>query len=163
MQIIFFFYFLWDHWVHSGFFENRILLKPLLKDEAYAALQTILFYMKRLNKSNLWFSFFRMFFVSKVTFRLFITKTRLYSFGPLKPQFYTVNLGFIGVYRGIHLFNLLISAHNIGFGYSLELPHLGGSNVSRIYVLSWNFYIFHILYKLPELSIWKFSFFGIKY
>ena len=24
------FYFLWDHWAHSGYFENRILLKPLL-------------------------------------------------------------------------------------------------------------------------------------
>ena len=27
-----------------------------------------------------------------------ITKTRLYSFDPLKPQFYTVKLGFTGVY-----------------------------------------------------------------
>ena len=27
-----------------------------------------------------------------------ITKTRLYSFDPLKPHFYTVKLGFTGVY-----------------------------------------------------------------
>ena len=29
---------------------------------------------------------------------IFITKTRLYNFDPLKPHFYTVNLGFTGVY-----------------------------------------------------------------
>ena len=106
-----------------------------------------------------------MFFVSKVTFRLFITKTRLYSFGPLKPQFYTVNLGFIGVYRGIHLFNLLISAHNIGFGYSLELPHLGGSNVSRIYVLSWNFisFIYYINYQNCQSESFHFLVLNTKY
>ena len=34
-----------------------------------------------------------------------ITKTRLYSFDPLKPHFYTVKLGFTGVY-----INFLISA-----------------------------------------------------
>ena len=39
-------------------------------------------------------------------------------------QFYIVKLGFTGVYI---LF--LIFALNIDCGYSLELPHLGGSNV----------------------------------
>ena len=34
-----------------------------------------------------------------------ITKTRLYSFDPLKPHFYTVKLGFTGVYV-----NFIISA-----------------------------------------------------
>ena len=34
-----------------------------------------------------------------------ITKSRLYSFDPLKPHFYTVKLGFTGVH-----INLLISA-----------------------------------------------------
>ena len=34
-----------------------------------------------------------------------ITKTRLYSFDPLKPHFYTVKLGFTGVY-----INFIISA-----------------------------------------------------
>ena len=29
---------------------------------------------------------------------LYITKTRLYNFDPLKPHFYIVKLGFIGVY-----------------------------------------------------------------
>ena len=28
----------------------------------------------------------------------YITKTRLYNFDPLKPHFYTVKLGFTGVY-----------------------------------------------------------------
>ena len=36
---------------------------------------------------------------------------------PLKPQFYIVKLGFTGVY-----INFLISAQNIGCGYSFKLP-----------------------------------------
>ena len=52
-----------------------------------------------------------------------ITKTCLYSFDPLKPHFYTVKLGFTGVY----IF-FLISAQNIDCGYSLEPPHWGSSN-----------------------------------
>ena len=28
VQVIF--YFLWDHWTHSGYFENRIPVKPAL-------------------------------------------------------------------------------------------------------------------------------------
>ena len=49
-----------------------------------------------------------------------ITITRLYSFDPLKSHFYTVKLGFTGVY-----FNFLISAQNIDCGYSLEPPRRG--------------------------------------
>ena len=45
VQVIF--YFLWDHWAHPGYFENRIPLKPALG--AYAASQTIVLHMKRLN------------------------------------------------------------------------------------------------------------------
>ena len=52
-----------------------------------------------------------------------ITKTRLYNFDPLKPQFYIVKLGFTGVY-----IIFLISAQNINCGYSLEPPRRGGSN-----------------------------------
>ena len=52
-----------------------------------------------------------------------ITKTRLYNFDPLKPHFYTVKLGFKGVYN-----IFLISAQNIDCGYSLEPPRRGGSN-----------------------------------
>ena len=44
-----------------------------------------------------------------------IMKTRLYSFYPLKPHFYTVKLGFAWVY-----INFLISAQKIDCGYSLE-------------------------------------------
>ena len=51
------------------------------------------------------------------------TKTYLYNFGPLKPHFYIVKLGFTGVY----IF-FLISAQNINCGYSLEPPRRGGSN-----------------------------------
>ena len=48
-----------------------------------------------------------------------ITKTRLYSFDPLKPHFYIVKLGFTGVY-----IIFLIFAQNIDCGYSLELPQI---------------------------------------
>ena len=52
-----------------------------------------------------------------------ITKTYLYKLDPLKPHFYTVKLGFIGVYIIV-----LISAQNMDCGYSLEPPRRGGSN-----------------------------------
>ena len=55
--------------------------------------------------------------------RAVITKTCLYNFDPLKPHFYIVKLGFIGVYT-IFLFLL----KNIICGYSLEPPRRGGSN-----------------------------------
>ena len=54
----------------------------------------------------------------------YITKTCLYSFDPLEPLFYTVKLGFTGVY-----INFFTSAQKHS-GYSLELP--------TIYVLSRN-------------------------
>ena len=49
--------------------------------------------------------------------QLSITITRLYNFDPLKPQFYIVKLGFIGV-NIIFIFLL----KNIDCGYSLESP-----------------------------------------
>ena len=53
----------------------------------------------------------------------YIMKTCLYNFGPLKPHFYIVKLGFTGV-------NIifLISSQNIYLWYSLEPPRRGGSN-----------------------------------
>ena len=54
---------------------------------------------------------------------LLITKTCLYNFDPLKPHFYSVKLGFTGVYNIFH-----ISAQNIDCGYSLKPPRRGGSN-----------------------------------
>ena len=69
-----------------------------------------------------------------------ITKTYLYNFDPLKPHFYTVKLGFTGVYI-IFLFLL----KNIDCGHSLELP--------TIYVLSRNM-------KNIRIFIWKLSDFG---
>ena len=53
----------------------------------------------------------------------YITKTRLYSFDPLKPHSYIVKLEFTGVY-----IIFLISAKKINCGYSLEPPRRGGSN-----------------------------------
>ena len=55
--------------------------------------------------------------------RVDITKTCLYNFDSLKPHFYTVKLGFTGVY-----IIFLISAQNIDCGYSLEPPRRGASN-----------------------------------
>ena len=63
------------------------------------------------------------YFSRKVDFDISITKTNLYYIDPLKPNFYTVKLGFSGVY-----IILLISAQNIDCGYSLEPPRRGGSN-----------------------------------
>ena len=82
---------------------------------------------------------------------LYITKTGLYSFDPLKPHFYTVKLGFTGV----HII-FLISAQNIDCGYSLEPPRRGGSN-QYPESMFWS-----EIWKLSEFFIWKFSFFGGK-
>ena len=54
---------------------------------------------------------------------VYITKTYLYNFDPLKPHFYIVKLGFTWVYI---IFR--ISAQNIDCGYPLEPPRQGGSN-----------------------------------
>ena len=58
-----------------------------------------------------------------IALSLFITKTCLYNFDPLKPHFYIVKLGFTGVY-----IIFLISPQNINYGYSLEPPRQCGSN-----------------------------------
>ena len=64
-------------------------------------------------------------FLLATCYRINITKTCLYNFYSLKPHFYilVVKLGFTGVY-----IIFLISAQNIGCGYSLEPPRRGCSN-----------------------------------
>ena len=59
-----------------------------------------------------------------------ITKTCLYNFDPFKPHFYTLKLGFKGVY-----IILIISAQTF-CEYSLEPPRRGGSNECPQFVLS---------------------------
>ena len=54
---------------------------------------------------------------------VYITKTRIYNFDPLKPHFYIVKLGFIGVY-----IIFLILLQDIECGCSLEPPRRGGPN-----------------------------------
>ena len=77
------------------------------------------------------------------SFLLFhITKTCLYNFDPLKPHFYTVKLGFTGVYI-IFLFLL----KNIVTKTARRFVR-----VPTIYVLSRNM-------KNIGIFIWKFSFF----
>ena len=80
-----------------------------------------------------------------------ITKTYLYKFDPLKPHFYTVKLGFTGVY-----IIFLISAQNIDCGYTVEPRHRGGSNE---YTLS---LFWAEIWKILEIFISFFSFFGGK-
>ena len=56
--------------------------------------------------------------------RLHIRKTCPCIEYPLKPHFYTVKLG----YEGVYLFFLFL-LQNIDCGYSLEPPRRGGSNL----------------------------------
>ena len=80
--------------------------------------------------------------------KIFITKTCLYSFDPLKPHFYIVNLGFTGVYV---IFRISAQKHILW--YSLEPPRRGGSN-EYPQSLFWA-----EIWKISEcLFIWKFSF-----
>ena len=58
---------------------------------------------------------------------LFITKTHLYNFDPLKPHFYIVKLGFTGVYiiflistQKHRLWAVLTSTHNLCFEQKYE-------------------------------------------
>ena len=80
-----------------------------------------------------------------------ITKTYLYNFDPLKPHFYTVKLGFTGVY-----IMFLISAKYIECWYSLEPPRRGGSNEYK------NLCFKQKYEKYQSFFIWKFSVFGGK-
>ena len=80
---------------------------------------------------------------------VYITKTRLYNFDPLKPHFYIVKLVFTGVY-----IIFLISAQNIDCGYSLEPPRRGSSNEYPQSMFTAE------IWKISDFLIWKFSVFG---
>ena len=94
---------------------------------------------------------------SAVSCIVYITKTCLYNFDPLKPHFYIVKLGFIGVY-----IIFLISAQNIDCGYSLEPPRRGGSNEypQSTYVMSrslkniGSFYLKNFHYLVVKFSVY---------
>ena len=79
----------------------------------------------------------------------YITKTYLYNFHPLKPDFYIVKLGFTGAYI---MFLFLLK--NIYCGYSLELPRRGGSN-KHPQSMFWT-----EMWKNIRIFIWKLSVFG---
>ena len=86
---------------------------------------------------------------------MFITKTRLCNFDPLKPHFYIVKLGFTGVYILFFLFLL----KNIDYGYSLEPPLRGGSNKypqSMFWAEIWKIFDFFWL-KIFNFSVINFS------
>ena len=81
---------------------------------------------------------------------IYITKTCLYNFDPIKPHFYI-----FWCLQGYTFFSYFCS-RNIDYGYSLKLPRRGGSNEytkSMFWAEIW---------KILEFFIWKFSFFGGK-
>ena len=84
-------------------------------------------------------------YVFDVVAHFIITKTRLHSFDPLKPHFYTVKLGFTGVY-----IIFLISAQKHRLWYSLEPPRWGGSN-EYLQSMFWA-----EIWKISEFFIWFF-------
>ena len=65
----------------------------------------------------------RLYLVQIVNTNAHITKTSLYNFDPLKPHFYIVKLGFIGVY-----FISLISVQKHRLWVLVRKPRRGGSN-----------------------------------
>ena len=79
-----------------------------------------------------------------------ITKTYLYNFDPLKPNFYIVKLGFAWVY-----IIFLVSAQNIDCGYSLEPHRQGGSN-------QYQQSMFWEIWKISEFLSENFHFFGVE-
>ena len=84
-----------------------------------------------------------------------ITKTRLYSFDPLKPHFYSVKLGFTGVYINV----LLISAqkHRLWVLVRTASPKRF-KQVPTIYVLSRNMKSTRIFHpKVFNFLVVKFS------
>ena len=76
-------------------------------------------------------------------------KAHLYNFDPHNPHFYTVKLGFTGVY--IFFFGILLK--NIDYGCLQELPQLSGSNkYHKLY--------FEQRYDKYQNLFWKRSVFG---
>ena len=111
--------------------EVRDILKILWKrgeiasSEQFLLFSTIFCYLLLGFRIKTWTRFLhrdkRLFEIGEV--EKTITKTRLYSFDPLKLHFYIVKLVFTDVY-----INVLFRLKNIHCGYSLEPPRRGGSN-----------------------------------
>ena len=82
-----------------------------------------------------------------------ITKTCLYNVDPLKPHFYIVKLGFIGVYI---IFRISAQKHRLW--YSLERPRWGSYNeYPQSMFLSRNKKNIRFFY-LKIFSFWQWSF-----
>ena len=81
-----------------------------------------------------------------------IAKTCLYNLDPLKPHFYIVKLGFTGVY-----IIFLVSAQNIGCGYSLEPPVVSTHNLcfwAEVWkILEFFIWLFFSLFFIPRHTI----------
>ena len=84
---------------------------------------------------------------------IYITKTCLYNFNPLKPHFYTVKLGFTGVYI---IFSYFCSKHRLWVLVRTASPRR--FCVLTIYVLSRNMKNIRIFYlKIFNFLVVKFS------
>ena len=81
----------------------------------------------------------------------FITKTRLYSFDPLKPHFYIVKLGFTLVYI---IFLISTQKHRLWV--------LVRTASSRRFLRVPQSMFWAEIWKISEIFIWKFPFFGWK-
>ena len=81
---------------------------------------------------------------SQFSYGIDIMKTRLYNFDPLKPHFYTIKLGFTGVY-----IIFLFLPKNIDCGYSLEPPrYVLSRNTKNIRILSENFQFLGVKFSM---------------
>ena len=82
----------------------------------------------------------------------YITKTCPCNVNPLEPHFYMAKLG----YAGVNLFFLFV-LQNIDYGYSLEPPRRGGSNV-----YSQSMFFYRKYEKYQKISAENFQFLKFK-
>ena len=124
-------YFLWNHRVHSGRFENRVPLMLVLWGKegggrgAYAATQIALLHMRRFNRTEYPIFSLSVFFVSKCNLLDFNhcenTPIKIYwTFHHQKLK------NFRQKKKKMIFFIFLLK--NIGCGYPSEPPRRGGSN-----------------------------------
>ena len=106
------------------------------------------------NKENIWLNTTLMVIsrTMKIYNKSLVTKTCLYNFDSLKPHFYTVKLGFTGIY-----INFLISAQKHNCGYLLELPQWGSSN-KYPQIMFWA-----EIWKISEFLSENFQFLEVKF
>ena len=85
---------------------------------------------------------------SRTWYQNVITKTRLYSFDPLKPHFYTVKLGFTGVLDEA----VLTSTHNLCFEQKYEkYQNFSFESFHFFFVVKFSIYLKSRVFVMTEL------------